>query len=97
VQVDPIKPTLKAPGTKRLKPLHDEPLSNFTFKYNLRRYKMAKCNQPISCGAFNNDGSIFAYAVSYDWSKGGHDPQAGATLVHFSAQRKRFLWDRGDI
>ena len=21
--------------------------------------------------------------------------QAGATLVHFSAQRKRFLWDRG--
>jgi len=38
VQVDPIKPTLKAPGTKRLKLKHDEPLSNFAFKFNLRRY-----------------------------------------------------------
>ncbi|QRW03634.1 poly(A)+ RNA export protein [Ceratobasidium sp. AG-Ba] len=25
---------------------------------------------PISCTAFNKTGSIFAYAVSYDWSKG---------------------------
>jgi hypothetical protein len=38
VQVDPIKPTLKAPGTKRLKLDYDEPLSEFAFKFNLRRY-----------------------------------------------------------
>ncbi|KAG8724490.1 hypothetical protein FRC09_018092 [Ceratobasidium sp. 395] len=25
---------------------------------------------PISCTAFNKNGSLFAYAVSYDWSKG---------------------------
>lgn len=25
---------------------------------------------PISAGTFNMDGSIFAYSVSYDWSKG---------------------------
>lgn len=25
---------------------------------------------PISATAFNNDGTIFSYAVSYDWSKG---------------------------
>ncbi|KAJ3866653.1 WD40-repeat-containing domain protein [Lentinula novae-zelandiae] len=25
---------------------------------------------PITCSAFNRTGSIFAYAVSYDWSKG---------------------------
>lgn len=25
---------------------------------------------PISCTTFNRTGSIFAYAVSYDWSKG---------------------------
>jgi hypothetical protein len=37
-QVDPIKPTLKAPGTKRLNLLYDKPLSNFAFKFNLRRY-----------------------------------------------------------
>jgi len=38
VQVDPIKPTLKAPGTERLKLKYDEPPSNFAFKFNLRRY-----------------------------------------------------------
>jgi hypothetical protein len=37
VQVDPIKPKVKAPGTKRLKPKCDEPLSSFAFKFNLRR------------------------------------------------------------
>jgi hypothetical protein len=38
VQVDPIKPTLKAPGTKRLKLKFEKVLSNFAFKFNLRRY-----------------------------------------------------------
>merc|ERR1712001_140681 len=27
------------------------------------------CEQPITKSAFNKDGQIFAYAVSYDWSK----------------------------
>jgi len=38
VQVDPIKTTLKAPGTKRLKLNCAEPLSNIAFSFNLRRY-----------------------------------------------------------
>ena len=38
MQVDPIKPMLKAPRTKRLNLQYDEPLSNFAFKFNLRRY-----------------------------------------------------------
>jgi len=38
VQVDPVKPTLKAPGTKRLKLKYDELLSNFVLKFSLRRY-----------------------------------------------------------
>jgi hypothetical protein len=38
VQVAPIKPTLKPAGTKRLKLKCDEPLSNFAFNFNLRRY-----------------------------------------------------------
>jgi hypothetical protein len=37
VQVEPMKPMLKPPGTDRLKPECDEPLSNFTFKFNMRR------------------------------------------------------------
>jgi hypothetical protein len=41
VQVDPIKPTLKLPGTKRLKLKCDAPLSFFAFKFNLRRYTTA--------------------------------------------------------
>jgi hypothetical protein len=38
VEVDPIKPTLKAPGTKCLKLNYDGLLSSFAFKFNLRRY-----------------------------------------------------------
>ena len=38
MQVDPMKPTLKAPGIKLLKLECDEPLSEFAFKFNLRRY-----------------------------------------------------------
>ena len=45
VPVDPIKPTLKAPGTNRLKLQHDEPLSNFAFNFNLRRYAMVTTEQ----------------------------------------------------
>ena len=38
MQVAPIKPTLKAPGTKRLKVKYDGLLSSFSFKFHLRRY-----------------------------------------------------------
>jgi hypothetical protein len=56
VQVDPIKPTLKAPGTQRLKLQHDEVLSSFAFHFSLRRYTTARaseqgCTAPISSPA----------------------------------------------
>ncbi|PQQ12427.1 protein RAE1 [Prunus yedoensis var. nudiflora] len=35
-----------------------------------RLKEMSRCNQPIPCSTFNNDGSIFAYAVCFDWGKG---------------------------
>jgi hypothetical protein len=38
VQVDPIKPTLKAPGTRRLKLKYYELLSSFAFNSNVRRF-----------------------------------------------------------
>ena len=38
MQVDPIKPTLKAPGTQLLELQYDELLSCFAFNLNLRRY-----------------------------------------------------------
>ena len=42
MQLDPIKPTLKAPGSKRLKLHYDASLSTFAFRFNLRRHKAAK-------------------------------------------------------
>jgi len=42
VQIDPIKPTLKPPGTERLKLECDILLSTFAFKFNLRRYNKAE-------------------------------------------------------
>ena len=32
---------------------------------------------PITCSAFNRDGLLYAYAVSYDWSRGyaSYNPQ----------------------
>ena len=38
VQVDPINPKLKAPGTERLKLKYNNLLSTSGFKFNLRRY-----------------------------------------------------------
>jgi hypothetical protein len=35
-----MKPKLKAPGTQRLKLKYDEPVSNFGFKFKLRRYSL---------------------------------------------------------
>ena len=41
MQVEPIKPTLKAPGIKLLKLKCDRPLSKFALKFNLRCYSTA--------------------------------------------------------
>ena len=41
MQVDPIKPKLRAPGIERLTLNCDGPLSNFAFNFNLRRYNLA--------------------------------------------------------
>jgi len=41
-RLTPIKPKLKAPGIKLLKLKYDKPLSDFAFKFNLRRYIMAR-------------------------------------------------------
>ena len=41
MQVNPIKPMLKAPGTKRLTLTHGELLSSFALKFNLRHYVTA--------------------------------------------------------
>ncbi|KAL8061027.1 hypothetical protein ABFX02_02G062200 [Erythranthe guttata] len=58
---------------------------NFWDKDSKQRLKaMLRCNQPITCSSFNNDGSIYAYSVCYDWSKGAenHNPSTAKTHIY---------------
>jgi hypothetical protein len=50
VQVDRIKPTLKAPRIERLKLNRDESLPNFTFNFSLRHYTAAGGWTPPAAG-----------------------------------------------
>ena len=59
MQVDPIKPTLKAPGSKRLKLEDEKMLSNFAFKFHLRRYTWDGLGATRL--AFDKFGSMLAY------------------------------------
>jgi len=55
---------------------------NFWDKDSKQRLKaMLRCNNTIPCGRFNNDGSVYAYAVSYDWSR-GHAEHNPASAKH---------------
>ena len=54
VQVDPIKPKLKPPGTKRLKLNCNKLLSASAFKFNLRRYSMEFVQLLLARGADPN-------------------------------------------
>jgi len=58
---------------------------NFWDKDSRQRLKaFGKANLPIPVGRFNRDGTIFAYAVSYDWSKGSehYSPRTNHLLLH---------------
>ena len=50
-RVDPFKPTLKAPGSKHLKVEHENLLSSFAFKFNLRRYSAVNDPDTFMCGS----------------------------------------------
>ena len=51
VQVDPIKPTLKAPVIKLSKLTCDKPLSKFAFKFRLRRYTVGARGRSAAAAA----------------------------------------------
>ena len=56
-------------------------------KQRLMAFK--KCNQPISCAAFNSIGNLYAYALSYDWSRGSesHTPSSPNTIMLHKVQK----------
>lgn len=58
---------------------------NFWDKDSRQRLKaFNRGSLPITCGAFNKDGTIFSYAASYDWSTGaeGYTTQTNHVLLH---------------
>jgi hypothetical protein len=72
VQVGPIKPTVKAPVTKRLKLMCDDPLSYIAFKFDLRRYsEVAERLTPQAALV----GAGAAHAVLHSaMGRGSHSP-----------------------
>jgi hypothetical protein len=60
VQVDPIKPTLKAPKSKRLKLKYDELLSNVASKFNLRRFTKVAAARSAAADAMHQTATLQA-------------------------------------
>ena len=109
MHIDPIKPVLKAPGIERLKLLSEQLLSSFAFKLNLRRYNLAPYSVKLEerCET-RSDGyrEVMIHVVSGPDMEAERlllrnrvmpmlVERQGLTLVHLSAQRKRFWWDKG--
>jgi len=59
VQLDPIKPKLKAPRFKRLKLRYDYLLLSFAYKFNLRRYNMGAARAK----------QVSEFPTAFDWAK----------------------------
>jgi hypothetical protein len=62
VQVAPIKPTLKAPETQRLKRKYDKLLSSLAFRFNLRRYTKGKGSEEEDSDAGESDEDAWGEA-----------------------------------
>jgi peroxiredoxin len=64
VQVDPIKPTLKAPGTERLNLKYEQLVSSFCFKFKLRRYSEGV--DTVACVSVNDAFVMNAWGKSVE-------------------------------
>ena len=64
VQVEPMKPVLKAPGSKHLKLNHNNLLTRFAFNFNLRRYTSAAASSPLASYTASPDRDRFAASPS---------------------------------
>ena len=65
MQVEPIKPTLKAPGTKRLKLKYDELLSNVAVKFDLRCYTVDQMGAVMAVGSVTYLGAATSSSSIY--------------------------------
>jgi len=73
VQADPIKLKMNPPGTERLKLKYDDPLSNFAFRFNLRRYNTAvSFNGADASVAVTLTGAVLTLSHGSDSAFAGH-------------------------
>ena len=89
-QVDPIKPTLKPPGSNLLTPKYEEPLSSFAVKFNLRRYTeadTAKVDHTAATVATAHIESATAVKDAQDGSTAAARALGGAAAAGLEAQR----------
>ena len=101
MQVDPLKPSLKGPGSERLKLQCDDLLAFFAFTFNLRRYTvLAEDDWVAWCSHYHTPrvSDAAAEKVLHAMCSGLASPLSspgtngqGLTLVHFSAQPEPFL------
>jgi hypothetical protein len=61
-----MKPTLKAFGITLLKLKYDEPLSEFAFKFNLRRYSKDRLSIMVVLFSLGNVGGRLAAGAASD-------------------------------
>ena len=93
VQVDPIKTKVKPPGSKRLILKRDVLLSNFAFKFNLRRYMTELClnkneltSVPAALGALTVLETLKLEknqleSVPAEWEEGGVLQTSGCAIT----------------
>ena len=86
MQVDPIKPKLKAPETKRLKLRYDLSLSSFAFNFNLRRCTLARLTWNYFPAALHRPSAALMLDSAAEGAGGGGGGGQGLTLVHARAQ-----------
>jgi len=84
-----MNPKLKPPATERLNPVCSDSLSSFAVNFNSRHHILEQIiTHQKNLKRNVMDTFVKQLLLSH---------RQGLTLVYFSAQRKRFLWDRGCV
>ena len=84
MQVDPIKPALKAPGINLLKLKYDKPPSNFALKFNLRRYNLDRfvlLAAGSKAGRCRFTPDVYGYRVRFIQIKGQVHTDVGSDVT----------------
>ena len=69
MQVEPIRPTLKAPGSMLLKLTCNDLLSNFAMKLNLRHYSKEELRRLAASRASSPGPGQYSAETAFDYAK----------------------------